>query len=136
MAHLDQLKIVLRTQLCLLGVSEDEIQALVGNLSVETVDKNTTLVTANGGIQVQFVFGSDGNFVGAFAQLGGKSITIIFGTGSGYRGFFRGSPSATNPGPGWQVDVEASRRYLQQSGPENTWDAFYAERVAVVSTIP
>lgn len=134
--YLDELKITVRTQLCLLGLNEDQIQAFVNGLQIETVDRGTTLVTSTGRIQVQFVFGSDGNFSGAYAQLGGVSVPIIFGTGSTNLEVFIGPPTGTNPGPGWEVEVELTRKYLHQPGDEGTWEIFYARRVPVVSTIP
>lgn len=136
MSYIDQLKISLRTQLCLQGLDEDEVNLLVGNLQLETDDTNNTLVTANGGVQVKFLFGSDGNFMGAYAQLGGVSIPLVFGVGSTNLQVFKGSPSGTNPGPGWELEVELTQAYLGQNGPESGWEIFYASRVAVVSTIP
>lgn len=135
MAYLDELKLSLRTQLCIAGLSEDAIQALVANIQITTPgENNTTIVTANGGIDVQFVFGSDGNFAGAYAQIMGRSIPIIFGTGSTNLQVFKGAPSGTNPGPGWEVEVELTEAYLGQSGAENTWEIFFASRVGVLNT--
>ena len=108
----------------------------MATLQVETEDRLTTIVTANGGINVQFLFGSDGNFMGAYAQIGGVSIPLVFGTGSSNLQVFKGSPSATNPGPGWDVEVALTKKYLSQSGAEATWEIFYASRVAIVSIIP
>lgn len=136
MAFLDQLVISLRTQLCLAGMSEDEIQQFVNALQIKTVDDSVTFVTSTGGNSVQFLFGSDGNFMGAYAQLAGVSLPIIFGTGSTNLEVFKGSPSGTNPGPGWEVEVELTQKYLSQSGPEADWEIFYASRVPLVSTIP
>lgn len=134
--QLDKLKITVRRQLCLMGLSEDSIQEFVDNLQIGTTDDNTTFVTSKGGIEVQFLFGSDGNFNGVYAQLGGVSIPILFGTGSSNLELFRDAPSASNPGPGWTVDVERSKAWLHQSGPEANWTGFVAYRVPIVSTIP
>lgn len=135
MAYLDELIISLRTQLCIAGLSEDAIQALVAGLQISTPEgSNRTIVTANGGIDVQFIFGSDGNFMGAYAQIMGRSIPLVFGVGSTNLQVFKGSPSGTNPGPGWEVEVELTKAYLGQSGAENTWEIFYASRVGVLNT--
>lgn len=134
--YMDQLKITLRKQLCALGFSEDQLQQFVDALQIETSDENISFVTSNGSIPIKFVFGSDGNFNGAVAQIGGKAVTIIFGAGSQQLEVFEGPPTASNPGPGWEVEVDLTKKYLSQQGAEGTWEIFYARRKAVLSTLP
>lgn len=133
---MDQLKIVLRGLICLQNLTQDDLQAIVSNLDIKVEGDNITFVTSTGGIQVKFLFGSDGNFNGVYAQLGGVSIPIIFGTDSSNLEVFEGPPGASNPGPGWEVDVEASKVITHSIGDEANWRYFIARRVPVVSTIP
>lgn len=135
MKFLDNIKIVIARQLCLAGLTESEAHEFVGALELETKDEQTTLVTANGGINVKFTFGSDGNFSGAYAQLGGKSVPLVFGTQSHYRAVFEGPPSSNNPGPGWEIDPELSQAYFGVTGPQGLWPIFFARRVAVINNV-
>lgn len=130
---LEDLVITLRKQICIPNWSESEIREFVAALEISPREDNTFFVTSNGA-RVMFVIGADGNFAGAFMQVGGIQVPIIFGTNSPALQVFKGNPTATNPGPGWMVEVDLTRRYLSQSGPEPTWEIFFASRVGVINT--
>lgn len=134
MDSLEDFVVTLRRQLCIPGWSESDIREFVAALEITSPDPDTFLVTSTGGIRVQFVVGSDGNFSGAYMQVAGIQIPLIFGTNSTNMQIFKGSPSGTNPGPGWELEVELSRTILNQTGSENTWTAFLASRAPVINT--
>lgn len=130
------INIRLKKELCLKNFSEDDIRLLVDSLEAEIIDEElSSLVHSTGGIPVKFIFGSDGNFSGVYAKQGGRQIPLIFGVGGNELSIFKGAPSLSNPGPGWEVEVELTRQYLSQPPSENDWQIFFASRAAVINTV-
>lgn len=120
---------------CVPGIPEDVLRDLFGSVEVTTESgPGASLVTSTGNIDVQFVFGSDGNFVGAFATVAGRSVPIIFGINSNALQLFKGSPSSNNPGPGWKVEIELTQQYFGGGPTESQWKLFVASRAAVINT--
>ena len=127
-------KIELRKPVCIQSISEDSLRELVDALQVTLKDDTFSgFVLSSGGTSVRFVFGPDGNFQGVVAKVGGKDITLIEGANSSSLGIFKGAPSGTNPGPGWEVEAELTQQYLSQPMNQNDWNIFYASRVSVIN---
>lgn len=126
--------ITIKKAACIGNLSEDDVRALGDVFEVTRTDAGTSLlVTSTAGVQVKFQFGADGSFQGTYAKINGKTVTIIPGTDSKVLGVFKGPPSNTNPGAGWITEPELTRKYLNQSGADSTWEIFYASRVSVLS---
>lgn len=135
MSIADSFEVELQNVPCLRNVSEDELREIVNALRV--VAQSTDLerfVTSTGGITVKFEFGPDGNFAGVTAKIDGQAINLIGGAGGNELQLFRGAPTATNPGAGWEVDVTATQALLNQGSDQTTWEYFYAGRVSVLNT--
>ena len=136
MINKDLLKVELANSVCLDTVSEDDVRALVNALRITIEDKEFEgLVRTTSGTQLKFEFGPDGAFRGLYATLGGKRVMLIPGSNSSGMAIFKGAPSSTNPGAGWALEEDLSRKYLQQTGVLSTWDLFYATRVSVLNNI-
>ena len=135
MADGKPLKVKLIRKLCIPGIKEDDIQALVEALGVVQTKEGIleSVVTSTGGVEVKFVFGTDGNFAGLFAKINGKQIAIIDGINSTELHTFKGPPSATNPGQGWTVEIDLTKKYLSQTGAQSTWELFYASRTGILN---
>jgi hypothetical protein len=135
MSIADNFNIELANIPCLRNLSEDELRELVNALKVVAASADLEkFVTSTGGIIVKFEFGPDGNFAGVTAKIGGQAINLIGGAGANELQLFAGAPTATNPGPGWEPDVEATQALLNQGSDQTTWDYFYARRVSVLAT--
>lgn len=135
MADGKPLKVKLIRKLCIPGLSEDDIQAFVEALGVvQTKDGILeSIVTSTGGVEVKFIFGSDGNFSGVYAKINGKQIPLIEGINSTQLQTFMGAPSASNPGEGWNLEVELTQKYLNQVGAQSGWEIFYASRKGILN---
>lgn len=135
MADGKPLKVKLIRKLCIPGLSEDDVRALVEALGVVQTEEGNlqSVVTSTGGVEVKFVFGSDGNFGGLFAKINGKQVPIISGSSSSELHVFAGAPSATNPGEGWELEVDLTKRYLGQTGPQSGWEIFFASRKGILN---
>lgn len=132
----DFFTISLRDTPCIEGLSEDALRELISALEISVSDdKFTGFVLSANGTQVRFNFNSNGNFSGVTARLNSKNVTLINGVGSSELYVFKGPPSATNPGDGWQVEVDLTRTYLNQPPDQNSWEIFYASRAEVLNTI-
>lgn len=126
--------IALKQPICVDGLTEDALRALVNALQIKVANKDFGgFVLSSSGVQIKFQFGPDGSFQGVFAKLNGKSTTIIPGTTSKYLAVFEGPPSSVNPGVGWEVNVELTQEYLNQPPDQNQWKIFYAKRVSVLN---
>lgn len=126
-------KISLKKPICIDGLSEDALRALVNAIEIAVADKDFGGFVTTNGIAVEVKFGADGSFQGVFAKLNGQNTAIIPGAGSSALAIFKGSPSSTNPGPGWFVETELTKQYLNQPADENLWSIFYASRVSVLN---
>lgn len=128
-------EVTLRKVPCLQNISEDELREIVDALEVAAVLKDfDSFVTSTGGIQVKFEFGPDGNFAGVTAKIDGKAITLIGGAGGNELQLFKGAPTATNPGEGWEIDIDATTSLLNQPTDQTDWEYFYASRKSVLNT--
>lgn len=129
--------ISLKRPICIEGISEDSVRELVNALEIDVDDNGsfTGFVTTNNGVQVKFNFDSTGNFSGVTAKLNGKNINLINGYNSSELQVFKGPPTATNPGSGWQTEPVLTKQYLNQPDNENNWEIFYASRVAVLNNV-
>jgi len=136
MKFLDIIKIIVKDPTkCVSGLSEDDLRSLADSLGLEATNKDLEgFVISTAGIQVKFVFGSDGSFQGVFAKINGQNVNLIPGASSSNLGIFKGVPSNTNPGLGWKVEDELTRTYLNQPLNQNQWDIFFASRVSVINT--
>lgn len=130
----NQFKVSLKKPVCIEGLSEDALREFVAQLQVVLSSKEFTgIVVSSGGTQVRFVFDPTGNFQGVTAKVGGKDIVLIGGAGSSELGIFKGAPSNTSPGAGWEIEEALTRQYLNQPPDRNQWDIFYASRVTVIN---
>lgn len=119
---------------CISGLGEDDLRQLADALHVEVdQDKVGTIVTATAGVPIKFTFGSDGGFLGAYARINGQSVPLVLGTGSAELTIFKGSPSSSNPPPGWSVETELTKSVLNQDPDPNNWNLFFASRVSVLN---
>lgn len=129
-------KINIKNPSCIANLSEDDLKQLVQSLEIEVSDeKFGGFVLCTAGTQVKFNFDSSGNFSGVTARLNSKNITLIHGVGSNELSVFKGAPSNVNPGDGWTIEVDLTRRFLNQPANENNWEIFYASRSAVINNI-
>ena len=136
MSKQDFFDISLRKPVCIRGVNEDDLRALVDALDISVKDKNFGgFVLSSNGVEVKFNFGADGNFDSVTAKLNGKQIVIIPGNTSEVRYTFKGPPSSTNPGPGWETDAVLTQKYYNQPPNENDWEIFFAKRVNVLNQL-
>lgn len=134
MADKNSLKLKLTRPVCIPGMSEDEVQQLVSAMQVDIVDDQFRgLVYSNGGIKVEFIFGSDGNFSGVYAKIDNKNIALVPGSLSNAMQLFKGSPSNVNPGPGWEIEIDLTKSLLHQEENENNWTAFLASRAPIIN---
>lgn len=130
-----RLKVKLGKIPCLSNISEDELRELVDALIVEIeAGAFDNFVTSSGGIDVKFNFSPDGNFAGITAKIDGKSVSLLGGAGGNELTVFKGAPSESNPGPGWQVERDLTISRLGQPQNEADWEIFYATRVSVLNT--
>lgn len=134
-------ELTLKSTPCIECLSEDDIRQIVNSLKIEVKSDNfkgfVTVGSPKGVTgKVHVGFGADGNFTGIYAKIDGKVVTLVHGVGENVspRLLFPGAPTATNPGPGWQVDSERSQRILNQTGAESGWTEFYAYKVSVVNS--
>lgn len=126
-------KVSVKEPVCVEGLSEDALRALVDALLISVSDKNFGgFVLSSQGVQVKFNF-PDGNFQGVTARVNGQDIVIIPGVKDNGLGVFYGAPSAINPGAGWEIDADLTQRYLNQPPTQDKWEIFYAKRVAVLN---
>jgi hypothetical protein len=123
----------LKKPICIDGLSEDDLRALVNAIQINVVDTTFGGLVKTNGIAVEFKFGSDGSFQGVYAKMNGQNVAIVPGTSGSALQLFKGSPSAINPGPGWTVETDLTRLYLNQPPDENQWVLFYASRASVLS---
>lgn len=124
------LKKPIRDDACGEGMSEDLLRQIIKSLQIKVVDKKFggfVLTTAD--VPVKVYFGSDGEFDGIKAKLGGDLVHIVHGVNSKVLGIFEGPPTSQNPGPGWEVEPTLTQTYLNQSGPQSGWEIFFAKRV-------
>lgn len=136
MSSQDFFDISLRKPVCIRGVDEDDLRALVGELAVSVKDKNFGgFVLSSNGVEVKFNFGADGNFDSVTAKLNGQQVVIIPGTTSKFLASFEGPPSATNPGPGWEVNAALTQSIYGQPPDQNQWVIFFAKRVNILNTV-
>ena len=120
---------------CIADLSEDDLQAIANALEIVPVDPEAVnFVKSTGGVQTKFVYGSDGNFNGVYAKIDGQSIPIIPGVGSKVLGLFKDAPSGTNPGVGWEIEVELTKKYFGGADDQSQWEIFVASRVGVINT--
>ena len=125
-------EVKLKSPVCIEGISEDSLRQLVDSLLIESTNEGFSgFVMSSQGVQVFFDFGPDGNFNGIKAKVNGKNVTILPGVNSRALSVFEGPPSASNPGPGWEVVVDLTQTVLGQTGDESQWTVFFAKRVAV-----
>lgn len=135
----DLFKIDLKKNPCIENLSEDDVRKLVKELSVVVQDKNFNgFVTVGNSTKnrsrAHFGYTGDGNFAGVFAKVNSQSMTILHGVQGKSRTLFEGAPSSSNPGPGWTVDETASKRFLNQTGAQDTWDYFFAYPTGIINT--
>ena len=130
--NLDAYKIALSKPVCLEGLSEDGVRQLVEALVITGRDNPENVVLSSPGVQLFFKFGADGSFEGLYAKQGGVSGVIIPGTSSKGLNVFKGPPSSGNPGAGWEVEVELTKKYLNQSNDQTLWEIFFASRVSII----
>lgn len=126
--------ITLKKPVCIEGISEDAIRELINALEISvTDDEFTSFVVSTAGTKVKFNFGPDGNFNNVTADINSQKIVLFEGVTGSQLGVFKGSPTATNPGTGWQVEVDLTRKYLNQPINENDWEMFLASRVGIIN---
>ena len=130
-----ELKVKLNRNNCVTSLKADDLVRLADALSVPLEDHDDLkyLVRTNASVNVEFRFTADGEFAGVYAVLNGKAILLIPGATSKEVKTFKGSPTDTNPGEGWQVEPELTTKYLNQPVDENAWEIFYASRVSVLN---
>lgn len=125
----DVLKLVYDRIPCLEGVSQDELIELVNCLKVEVKrDELDSFVLSTKGVEVKFRFGGDGSFLGADAKMNNTFVPLLHGVNSGRLYLFKGPPTNTNPGAGWQLESDLTRKYLNQPVSESNWEVFFASR--------
>lgn len=128
-------KIDVKDTTCIAGLSEDSVRQLVDSIEITVSDPSFSgFVQSTNGTNVKFNFGSDGNFNGVTAKLNSKNITLIHGAGSNELSIFKGAPSALSPGAGWTVEVDLTKKYLNQPDNQLQWEIFYASRTQVLNT--
>lgn len=133
MSSEDFFSVALKKPVCIEGLNEDALRALVNALQITVKDSSFGGLVKTNGINVEFKFGPDGSFQGVFAKLNGQNTAIIPGTSSSSLQLFKGAPSSTNPGPGWSVETDLTRTYLNQPADDSQWALFYASRVSVLN---
>lgn len=132
----DFFNISLKKPACIEGLSEDSLRSLVDSLEISVSDeKFGGFVLSSNGTYVKFNFDSNGNFSGVTAKLNSKNVTLFHGVGSKELYVFKGPPTATNPGYGWKVEPDLTKKYLNQPDDENSWEIFYASRTEVLNTV-
>jgi len=130
-------KIGVKKPTCIKGLSEDDLRELVNALLITVTDPTFPgFVRSTNGTDVKFEFDGNGNFAGVSAKLDSKNVFIISGAGGQELGLFKGSPSAANPGPGWRVEIELTRKFFNQNPElESQWEIFVASRIGVLNTL-
>lgn len=128
---MNKVSISLKGPICINSLNEDSLRELVENM-VGTLVGNLP-VTSTGGIEVEYIFDSSGNFDGSYAKINNKKILLTPGVTGKMLTVFQGPPSANNPGPGWKVEVELTREFLQGGPDETTFKVFYASREPVLN---
>lgn len=130
-------KLELEGPVCIPELSEDSIRELVNALRLKVIDDALEgFVTASRASRVRFTNDGNGNFAGVTETVNGKIVTIIKGLGGHEIGLFEGVPSASHPGPGWEVIPELSKQLFVQNDDQTTWNYFAAKRVGVLNTFP
>lgn len=134
MKFISWLKVALKSPpKCVGNLNEDDLRTLVNSIGIEVVDDDLTgLVTSNQGTRVKFRFDSAGSFSGVFAKIGGKNVNLIPGVSSSNLAVFKGAPTSTNPGVGWQIEEELTKEYFNQPNNQDQWKIFYASRVSIL----
>lgn len=129
-------QVELKRPVCIPGLTEDDLNQLVRSLLVTVSDPNFAgFVRSTSGTDVKFNFDSAGNWSGVTAKINSQNVELIPGVGSGQMEIFKGPPSASYPGAGWQIEVDLTKSILSQPENENQWTAFLASRVGVINTI-
>jgi hypothetical protein len=129
-------KVALKKPVSIDGLTDDAVRELVASLLISVEEKTFPgFVRSTNGTEVKFVFGPDGNFSGISAKIGGKNVNLIPGAGSSNLETFKGPPNATNPGAGWKVEYDLTRKYFNQPEDESDWEIFYASRIGVLNTL-
>lgn len=130
----DFLKVELKRMPCIEGLSEDALVAFVNALKVSVEkDEFTGFVLSTKGTEVEFTFGGDGNFLGAYAKVNNQNVPLIHGVNSKRLYLFKGPPTSQNPGAGWTLEVDLTRTYLNQPALESSWEVFFASRSNVIN---
>lgn len=130
------LKLELKEPVCINGLTEDDLRALVDAIEVSaSLDEFENYITSSNGTQVKFSFAGDGNFLGVTAKLNSKTVKLINGVNSNQLYLFKGSPTNTNPGVGFKVESDLTRQYLNQPPNESVWEIFFASREQILNTI-
>lgn len=128
-------KLVLNGVPCLECMTADDVTKLLSVIGIEMSEKIKSFVTSNGNSEIKFVIGSDGNFEGVITTINGQAVILIHGTNSQMLQAFRGPPSGSNPGNGWEVDVDATRTLMGQPVNQDEWTYFYASRKRILNAI-
>jgi hypothetical protein len=113
---------------------EDCVKSLVDSLVILPLDDGSNFVKVTGGVEVSVKFGPDGNYAGVYAKINNTFVPLFLGANSGELFIFKGSPSSTYPGVGYQVEVDLTKRKLGQPDDQSQWEMFYASRVGVLNT--
>lgn len=124
--------IALKRPVSISALSQDELQELVKALVVTASQEGgfKNLVRSTSGYEVKVSFGSAGEFNGIYAVINNEIVNLVPGANGNALQIFKGAPTSSNPGPGWKVDVDLTRQYLNQGPNENAWDLFFAYRVS------
>lgn len=129
-------KLELAGPVCIPGLSEDAVRELF-NAARFVIDSGDLdgLVTSSRATRTHFGHDATGNFSGVTEIINGQFSQIIPGLGSDQLGMWSGQPTATKPGPGWEVDPVASQQVFAQSSDQSTWTYFIARRVGILNTV-
>lgn len=123
MSNRNLFEIELKGSPCIEGISEDALRQLVDALIVRAIDDEfKSIVRAATGVEV-FVKSSKEITV----KEGGDTVNILPSVG-----IFKGVPSSSNPGAGWEIDEDATLNALNQPADRNQWTLFIACRVSSI----
>jgi len=128
--------IKLTRPVCLENINEDDLRELINALTISPKDRAFGgFVLSSEGVEVKFNFGADGNFQSVTAKINGQNIVLIPGNTSQVLYTFKGPPSTSNPGPGWNLEAELTQSVLDQPANQTQWEVFFASRADVLNNV-
>lgn len=132
MSDLFEFDVELRGEACFENIREDEAREFAGKLKgIIPRKKLERAVRFKGGGDAWLELDSVGRLVGK-AKIANREVIWL---NPDVPRVHTGSPNAVNnPGPGWEVDEELTRRtWPEQGNDSDAWTQFYARQVGLIS---